>query len=560
MNCPKCNAVNADGAKFCVGCGTPLNAVPVEPVQPVQQYQPAQQPVYAAPAAPAAPAQLAKEKKPATKFDATVITGSLLSIFKPIANKAKPILSNKKAMIGIVAGAVALIAIIIVCAVLGSGNGYVEAKQSIRFLPNGDETSIIVDNKLLKDTIDGKVVSPSYSLNGKVAAALTAEDELYVVDGKKLKLIAEDVADFTLSVTGKGIVYVTEEDVLYLAKTSNGKSTEICDELDNSNYCISPDGKSVVYFEGDDMMLFKGKEPTKIGSGKDLAVYGLSNGGKYIYVVDESEDARLFVYDKKGDKEKIGSFGGNVRFNDDHTMIMFTNEKGQTCVSKNGKEAVKASSDSLNLIMAPNTNGSISDDFATTYPVSDLYGHVYRSGDEVWLIKKNSDKNVKLVSNASGIQLDESAEYLYYIYKGDELRMIKISDGIKASEKYKTIVDDDITSYVVTSDRKYVYFTDGDELYSVNGKKGGRTTSIADDLERSIADGLERSIQLSGKDVLFYIIDGDLHACTNGKKDSKVLSDIDVLVAMPSGAVYATNDDSIYASTGSKKLKKILDL
>ena len=39
MFCPNCGTQNADGAKFCSGCGAPLGAQ-----QPQQQYQQPQQP------------------------------------------------------------------------------------------------------------------------------------------------------------------------------------------------------------------------------------------------------------------------------------------------------------------------------------------------------------------------------------------------------------------------------------------------------------------------------------------------------------------------------------
>ncbi len=549
MNCPNCNAANADGAKFCIGCGSPL---PVE--QPVEQV--VEQPVYAAPAAPAAPEQPAEEKKAASKFDASVITATLLGIFKPIAAKVKPILSNKKVLIGIAAGAVALIALIIVCSILGSGNGYITAKQTIRFesTDDGEEITVVVDKKVLDDTIDGSVYGTSYSIDGKVAAVLTSENELWVVNGKKVNKISEDVTNFTLSVEGDGIAFVTADEdsnTLSLAKTSNGKVTEISDELASYNYVISPDGKSVVYFEEDNLMFFKGKESEKICKAEDTSVLGLSDNGKQIYVADYSGDeTRLYSYNKKGDKEKLGTYSGDYAFNVDHSMIMFSNGKGHTYISKNGKEANKVSSKSLSLVIAPNAMCT-----SDTYPVKDLYDHVYTASDEVWLIKKNSDKNIKLVSNASSVTLDESGEYIYYLttrLTGEQLRVIEISDGEKASEKAVTLVNDSIYDYVVTSNRKYVYYTDGDTLYSVNGKKGGDKKAIDHDLT-------SYSLALNGSDVVYYLVDEDLYACSNGKKGKKIQSDVEDIDAYASGMVYAESEDSLYATSGSKKVKKILD-
>jgi hypothetical protein len=128
--------------------------------------------------------------------------------------------------------------------------------------------------------------------------------------------------------------------------------------------------------------------------------------------------------------------------------------------------------------------------------------------------------------------------------------MIKISDGEKASDRYITLAED-IDSFWVTSDRKYVYYTSDDCLYSVNGKKGGKPTTVCND---EIEDAA-----MNGKDVFYYILDGDLYATKNGKKGSKVLGDITSLSSTLTGIVYAENEDTLYVSTGSKKPKKLMD-
>ena len=168
------------------------------------------------------------------------------------------------------------------------------------------------------------------------------------------------------------------------------------------------------------------------------------------------------------------------------------------------------------------------------------------------MIKKNSDKNVKLVSKASNVQLDESAEYIYYTYDAEELRVAKISDGEKASEKAKVLVDERVGAYVVTSNRKYVYYVEDGTLYSVNGKKGGTAKTVANDDVTGLA--------MSGKDKAYYIMDGDLYVCSNGKKGTKVLGDVESVINAPNGSVFASTEDALYCTTGSKKLKKVCDL
>ena len=545
MHCTKCGAELAHDSKFCVSCGAPVASVaPVEVEAPV--------------------ATAAPEKKEGFKIDVNEVKEQLVATLKPVTDFLKPILAKKSVKIGIIVALVVILAASIVSVILTIGNGYVKMDQYTVLEEVDGEIKIIVGKKVLKDTIESEGYDDySSSLNGKVTAVLTEEDELYVVNGTKLQKVAEDVLKYEMSVSGKVIAYLTEGEDYYtlsLYNVSGKKTTTVSDEVASYSIAISPDGKAVAFYEENDdeekvLMLSTGKDPVKVTS-SDADLCGISNGGKYIYAICENDEGEehMYSFNTKGDRTKLGAVSSStVRFNDSHTQIMFFNE-GKTYIATNGKEAVKASSNRLNLVYAPNA-GSFYDSHGTTYPVSNMYDHVYTASDNdvtsVWMIKKNADKNIKLVSKVSSVQLDESAQYLYYIYDGDELRVIKISDGEKATDKYTKLADD-VDAFKVTSDRKLVYYVSDGSIYSVNGQKGGRSTTVC-------ADGAE-DWAMNGKDVLYYVMDGDLYATNNGKKGSKVLSDVDSLLSTRTGVVYASNDDTVYVSDGSKKPSKLMDI
>ena len=557
MNCPHCGAENAPETNFCIGCGAPMAVTrPVTPAAPAAPEVPVAPEAPVVPETPAAPAQ--------NGINVQDIKQQLSSTLAPVSSKAKSLFSKKAVRFGVIGGIALLVVLLVVSAIFGNSNGYIKVDQEINYYcTDKDEYSIVVGNKVLKQTIKSEkgIDSFSNSLNGKSAALLTGENELYVVSGNKMKQIAEDVVSFALSVNGKGIAYSTrgKEDkttTLYLAKVSNGKATKITNEL-GRGFVIAPDGNSVAYFEDggdedpDELMYFKGKKSTSICDDKNARLYGMSNNGKQIYVSitkesEEENETILYSFNNKGKKTKLETIGGSVRFNDDHSQIMFLNKENKTYISTNGKAAKKVRSEELSLIIAP---GSAS--MGSTYPVSNLYGHVYANNDnDVYMIKKNKD--IKLISKATNVQLDGSAEYLYYMYDREEVRMTKISYGEKASEKAKTIIDDGV-GFIVTYDRKYVYFSeDSKTLMAVNGKKGG--------VAREITDEMDGDVALSANGKLFYTMDGDLYVVTNGKKGKKVLSDVDSLHVSDNGYVYAQGDDKIYVSTGSNKPKQILEI
>ena len=574
MYCTKCGAQCAPGTKFCTACGTPVVQPVSEPVAAPEQTPvvPAPAPVTAPAAAPVATAEPAPvaspaevpEKVPATKFDFNIVKIQLFGIFTPWIDKIKPYLTNKKVWICAAAAIVLLVAVSIISNVIANDNGFIDYKQNIRFVDNGGEINVIVDDKVLSDSAMGEYSDNiRVSIDGKVAAFINDEDELYVVNGKKLKKVADDVSFFELSSSGEGLAYAVYEGEHYaltLYSVKNKKSKTVSTEVSNLDFSLSPDGKSVAYYvEGDDadnLMFFKGSKSLTISSSYSDLV-GLTNNGKHIYAICQNDDGetQLYAFDKDGDRQKLGNINStSVKFNADHTQIMFYND-GKTYIAAKGKDAVKVSSNSLYLVTAPNSQ-SASDNNSITYPVDSLYNHVYTCSDgentSAWLIKKNVDKSEKLVSRVSSCTLDASAKYLYYIYNYGELRVVKISDGDKAADRYKTIAKD-VHNYVVTSDRERVYFLANGYLCCTNGEKGGRARIIAN-------DNLDYILAINGKDVVYYVMDGDLYACDNGKKGKRVVSDAELVYHTANGLVYAQNDDSIYVTSGSKKLDDILDL
>ena len=591
MFCTNCGANLPDGTVFCTSCGAPMNAS-AEPVATA----------YAPETTASAP-----QTKEATKIDVNAVKDQLSDTLKPV----KKFFSKKSARFGVIGGIALVLAICIVCAILFSGNGYVAVKQEVVLLEEEGTLSIVVNGKVLKDSIDlpeqkdddGKPIKDengdqayySYtstsSMDGKITAIFVydyiterddngwyvdsyREGDLYVLKGKKLMTVAEDVYDYQISVSGKGITYLTrnkkDEDAkfdtytLSLYTVGNKKTTTVNDEALGLGD-MSPDGKSVAYFVGEynekdneverTLMLHSGKKSTEI-SDKDLTLVGLSNGGKYIYTVEREEkdgksEYTLYCFNNKGKSSKLGEADDMGALNKDHTQILFY-EDGDTYIANKNKAAEKVAKKELELI-APDSAAS----FENTAPVSDFYGKVYitdaETGYDAYMIKKGGKDN-KLVDGGYQFTMDESGEYLYYTNKKDDLKCVQISMNKNAKSKAVTIAED-VMDYEVTSNRKLVYFiNDDDELLSVNGKKGGKTTEVCDEDVATIA--------MSKKNVLFYLVkedgdsEGEVFATKNGKAGKSIQDDVKYLNAT-NFIVVAKTEDDYYVSTGSNKLTKL---
>lgn len=571
MNCPKCGASCAEGVKFCISCGTPIAQQAAPAAEPVAE------PVAASVEAPVAAAEAPAKKKSGFSFGG--VMSELKNICKPVASKIKPFLKNKLVLAGIAATVLLLVVLCVVSIAKSNDNGFIQLKKSVILVEGEEEITVLINNKALKKTIKADGYSNvQQSLDGKITAFLAYEQgedswdreyDLYIVKGNKFKMVAEDVVDFELSVSGKGLAYSVVEDEddrtygLYLMKVGSKKGKEVTTDMCNNNFVISPDGKSVAYYEAGDedepneLYFAKGKNGKKVTS-KETELLGISNNGKYIYAIcgeEDSSEANLYKFNKKGDRVKLGKISDDdIMFNADHTQVMFFND-GKTYISNKGKDAIKVANGELRIVGVPNSGAAYSDD--ATCPTDNLFNHVYTSYNEgsrsAILIKKNPDKNIKLASKVSGCTLDESGKYMYYLHDGEDLRVLKISHGNRAADKSKELAED-VDNFVVTSDRKRVYYISDDTLYSVNGKKGGRAKTIQ-------SDDLSYSLVLNSKDVLFYEVEGDIYACSNGRTGKKVMSDADLAMATANGIVFATDDDkAIHANKTGKKFKFLLNV
>ncbi len=458
----------------------------------------------------------------------------------------------------VIGSALFLIFLFIVGSIGGSDKGFIPYEDNIRYIASGEGVySIIVGDKVLNTTIESDIGKPlRTSLDGKVAAFVTKSGDLIVVKDEKVINIAGSVVSYKLSVNGSSIAYSVHggEDAgtsLYLAKTGNGKSTEICNHL-GGNFAISPDGKSVAYFqsgkEKDTLMLYQSMKRISICD-DEAYLYELSNNGQQIYVCIEENDKKvLYAFNAKGAMQKLGPIDGSAHFNSDHTQVLFEDEDDTSYISTKGKPALKVSPNSLDLIIVPGSRA-----MDNTYPVSDLYDHVYSTDDhEAHLITK--DEDITLISKASHMRLDNSGEYLYYCYNFKEVRYVKISQKQDASEKATTILDE-FFPFELTADREFIYYQDdSNTLMSVDARKGGTPTEISDEVD--FGSGLA----ISGNSIVYYVVDGDLFAVSDGKKGSLVLNDVDYVSSSTNGYVYASSDDSIYITTGAKNLTKLLTL
>ena len=479
---------------------------------------------------------------------------------KSVFSSLNPYLKKKRIKYSCIILALILIIAAILSFISADRNSILPYRQNVEVLPYEGKLYVSVDEAPLDYMIQAENCQKfCASLDGRIAAFLTDTKELYVVQDRQIKKIADDVLHFEISSSGMGIAFAqkyAQQYALTLYDLKEDTRKEITALLSNLDFSLSPDGQSIAYYtqmDGQDVLMLRSQGDEQIIYRGESDLVGLSNDGKQIYAIcpKTTGSNALYSFNHRGKGNELGLITSmSCKFNADHQQIMFYNN-GTTLISINGKTAVTASDHPLYLVTAPNSR-SASDGNSITLPVPSLFGHVYSCSDgestSAWLIQKEAQKSQKLISRVSGCTLDAEGKYLYYIHNLSQLCVMNISDDNPRSH----ILAENVDTYAVSSDRSKVYYSHEGTLYCTNGKKSSPSELIATNVA-------SYNLVMSNSDVLYYLSGSDLYASKKGRKGTLTVQNIQSFYGSANGVVYIIGDGEIYTAYDKKQPVKILD-
>jgi len=535
MICNKCGENNLDDAKFCRSCGANLT-------------------------------------QSNTQNDVKPKTNKLNFDFKKI-------LSNKKIIIGATGTVLAVVVLIIAISVIGSLTKtelYTTTENYISYAysPDTEKTSVFFNDALLASPINGKATKVSSSTNGKIAAFISEDNVLYIVEKDSIQKIADDIIDAVLSYDGNVMAYVNQDNVLYTVQLSNRKIEKIADdvvevdEADDIWFTFSPDGNTLLYVtEEDDEYAFY----IKIGSTKTTLekFWGLyaSNDGKTIYGMGEDKkseshiDEMLGVYDlNAGSSMKLANSCDDLLLNSNHNELLFAFES-KYYLSIDGEERIKIGNYTYLRPILPDNASSMGTQFVSAvnsfigtlmvYCEDGIYGIGYIDENyEMQEVIKN------IGSYRNYVYLTDDYNTVYYV-RNESLYMATRELNF---EPEKLISD--VEYYQVSSDGKKIYYVNSD----------GELLCRYKDVDKMIAEDVSTySLSITDKGTVFFLTDysdgsGILYRCSDGKNKVRVADDVYTVYVYPEYIKYYTEMDSnneyildIYISTNEKDFNKVAD-
>lgn len=535
MKCAKCGTVNGRKERFCVDCGEPLTDHGTR----------------------------TRTRKKA---------------------KSKTVLK-----IGAIAAGVLLVAALVVLVILNfpSGGGFETVDRVILPFTFDDETIyFLADGEKIDSRLDAeKIEDWNVSMDGTVAYFTVREEEdemLYVLSGKDVLSVTENARQIIMSETGSAVAYVQEEE-LYIYRVDKMTTEKIASDVEQ--VCtISPDGKTIAYtgIDGQSYVYSDGKV---VEMGEGVLVISLSDGGKYIYTVEENSegDRCLCLHNLKGMigivavgvKEKQpdqqpapdttpDEEAENVRAdiplfytNKDHTQLIFQSrvKSGYKwyAVEKKGLEDDRhdlSGADILKPILSDNAQSYIRGNLMIlgVDSVTDL---VYSTADvdeeNLKLVYLNDQwQTSTLVSKVNDVRIDEDGETIFY-RKNDKLFSIAVEAGAQSRQ-----LAEEVKSFQVRLDGKGLYYLDEyDILYYC--KNGGQPQQVAEEVT---------TFYVTADGYVLYTDEYSLYSAKGADKQRTLVEDFrpGYVLAEADCTYYVANEDdsmTVYAANGGVKFQKL---
>lgn len=458
----------------------------------------------------------------------------------------------------IVLVAAAVVVLILLCLIGSCVSG---GKSSFK-LVNQKNYYVEADNDLLVSLkgeeieVDEGIRTVKYSADGFLTVVKDYESNLFIVKSGELVEVADEVDYFFLSYYGDTIAYLTDVGLvgggeLHLYQVSNKKDTLIDEDV--FNYIVlSEDGKSVAYKTEDGKLYVSknGKESEKIAS--EATPLALTDGGKHIFYL---KNGNLYLDDKK----IASDISSCAYLNQDCTEIIYMKDGNTYYYTVKMDEPVKVKSGSCYGICAPDAAvmTESSSAFSAYYcGVKSFNEQLWNIDGTVYYVYKKGQETDKLASDiGSSYQMSETGNSILY-KKGSKLMYVADFTKSREGEEVVSGLNSYYTSFAASKDLKTVYYYDAseDELYYV---KKGESIRIADDVEDFV---------YSDKyGVVYFIEDDELYYANKTSKSQKRICDEEVTsLEVVDEEVYfgvkEKNSEIIYKMKRKAKYEEVIEI
>lgn len=366
----------------------------------------------------------------------------------------------------------------------------------------------------------------------------------YLADGVNSYQKLSDTTYYNCVLAAKNSAVALIDDEYTLILYNDGKRTKIADDV--SNVKLSPDGKTLVYTtraeedEDSDVVLYI--EGTSRRIAENMTVYSVSDKGKYIYAVD-TEKQGLYVFNEKGESEKIQNDVTVKAVNADSTEILFSSgEKLYVSVKGGEKQKLFSLEQPYGYKMVGTYKSNhLSASYITYYDMKNFNHFYLNTGNSILYYVDEKYETTKIASSVDSAYTTENEKTVYYEKNGSIYAY-----SLSTQEAEKVIKDmGEETDFIVSADGKEIYYINEDgELCCYDGEEIVVVEEDGDEVE---------GMGITRDGTLIYLFDmtsyentsysvGDLYYWQKGGRAKQLASDVCGIMVCNNRFLYATYD------------------
>lgn len=439
-----------------------------------------------------------------------------------------------------------------------------EADMWFEYVKEDDESILLRDGAATDITVNGKTSYVRYSLDGTTVAYLDENGTLYAVYNGEENRIKKNVVSFRLSADGSTVAYVNSKDELILVDLKTEDEEVVTEDIYSSDYALSPNGRSVLYAEGDEdeytVFTYVDGKATELEGGQGYLPIGIADKAKYVYYADE--DGALYVKSGKKDAVKLAkeyNDRSGVLLNADHTQIMYWTNEDTVYVSIQGADDVKLTAKGVSYMAGLDNGYTTMGTEAVTLPIRDIRGQYFIDGDNDLRYIEKDLSTTRVDKDVTALKVTDTIGMVYYIDEDGGLYR-----GKGGTDDFERIARD-VVEVDITSDGKTCYYLD-DEDTLVYVDKNGEDTKICENVA---------SFCITADNYVLYLTDyekdgslistGKLYGCKNGKDGELIAKDVYTVWTTQTGAYHRCSIDvktgtcEIYGAASKLMFEKIAE-
>lgn len=528
MKCANCGTENEELETVCVYCGEPLDAQEESPKKGKK---------------------VKHSQKKSSHFSGK-------KLVKPLAVVAAVLV-------------VVILAVLVVSSFTSGGKFDMIDRTALPVIFDDETIYFLTDGGKIDSRLDAEGIKEwNASMDGNVAYFTAQEEEdvmVYVLAGENVYPVTENVDQILMAETGSALAYVLEEE-LYVYTVDKKTTEKVVSDVEKI-VTISPDGKTLAYvgLDGFSYVINDGKV---VEIGEDVTVISVSDGGKYIYTIEENEegDTCLVLRNLKG---VVGVVAVGVK--DTQTATPGAGNNGNTTGDNNGTtdDGNKNEGGDQPSAQTTTTNVTIPLFYTNKDHTQLIFQAQGRSGYKWYAVEKKELEDEKHdLSGADLLRPVMPAQAQSYT-RGDLmiLGMDSISDMVYSAadaedeslklvyinQKWETsTLVSKVTNVQVGEDGENVFYVKNARLFTISAEAGAQSLQVADDV---------KSFQVTsdGKGVYFVDEDDCLYYSKSSGSAKMVAEGVDALYITQDGYALFTFEDSLYGVKGTGKVETLVE-